>query len=135
MEPEPRPEESPLVLLVDDDEDTRFLYAQYLTGVAGYRVAEASDGRRAIEAASTLRPDVVIMDLSLPNVTGWDAMRALRSGDATRAIPIVALTGHAQVQARFNDQRAPDAPAFDAILVKPCLPKLLVERVEALLRR
>ncbi|HEY2511822.1 MAG TPA: response regulator [Polyangiaceae bacterium] len=133
MEEESRTEASPLVLLVDDDEDSRFLYAQYLTGVAGYRVAEASDGRRAIEAASTLRPDVVIMDLSLPNVTGWEAMRALRSGAATRTIPIVALTGHTQVHPQ--DQGASGALEFDAILVKPCLPKVLVERVEALLRR
>jgi two-component system cell cycle response regulator DivK len=117
---------SKLVLLVDDDTDSRFLYAQYLTSVAGYRVVEAADGRQAIDLASELRPDVIVMDLSLPVIDGWDAMRALRSDDRTRLIPIVLLTGHAQIRAAHGTD-------FQAVLVKPCLPDTLVRQVEALL--
>jgi two-component system cell cycle response regulator DivK len=120
---------APLILLVDDDADSRFLYAQYLTSVPGYRVAEAADGGQAIELAVRLHPDVVVMDLTLPRVTGWDAVGALRASPETRHIPIILLTGNAQSRARAA------AEGVAAVLIKPCLPETLERQVEALLGR
>ena len=89
---------APLVLLVDDDEDSRGLYAEYLTSTVGYRVAEAADGRQAVEAAGELGPDVIVMDLTLPVLDGREAMLALRADPKTSAIPIVALDGARRAQ-------------------------------------
>ncbi len=119
----------PLVLLVDDDEDSRVLYAEYLTSVSGYRVAEAADGRRAIEMAAALAPAVIVMDMSLPVVDGREAMRSLRRDAKTSDIPIVALTGYADV-ASTNDA----ATEFQSVLVKPCLPDVLAKAIASLLR-
>ena len=120
------PPMNPLVLLVDDDEDSRFLYGHVLTTSYGYRIAEASNGRQGVDMASELKPDVIVMDLTLPLVDGWQAMRELRRDHRTCAIPIVALTGHAQVQSN-------KATEFQAVLLKPCLPDALASQLEALL--
>ena len=119
----------PLILLVDDDEDSRFLYVHYLTANSRYRVAEASDGAQGVALAAELRPDLIVMDLSLPLVDGWEAMRRLRSNHGTRDIPIVALTGHAQVKTENEP-----GTQFQAVLVKPCLPEALAQQVAELLR-
>jgi CheY-like chemotaxis protein len=83
----------PLVLIVDDFEDNREMYAEYLS-YSGYRVEQASDGEQAVELAQRIRPDVVVMDLSLPVMDGWEATRRLKSDPRTRNIPVIALTGH-----------------------------------------
>ena len=114
----------PLVLLVDDDEDSRFLYSHYLTSEAGYRVAEAADGQAGIDLASSLQPDVIIMDLTLPVMDGWEALRLLKGNERTRSIPVVALTGHSLREKK----------EFHAVLLKPCLPEALAAQVERLLR-
>ena len=85
---------APLVLIVDDFEDNREMYAQYLR-FHGYDVAEADNGQEALRQASGLRPDVIVMDLSLPGMDGWEATRRLKQDAATRDIPVIALTGHA----------------------------------------
>jgi two-component system cell cycle response regulator DivK len=118
----------PLVLLVDDDEDSRYLYSQSLQSAGGYRLAEAGDGQRAIEHASEQLPDVIVMDLSLPVLDGSGAMRAIRADAKTRAIPIIALTGYGDVRA----SKEPNA-GFQAVLVKPCLPEALVRTIESVL--
>ncbi|HWL89449.1 MAG TPA: response regulator, partial [Polyangiaceae bacterium] len=69
---------------------------------------------------------LIVMDLSLPILDGWEAIRRLRQDDRTRHVPIVALTGHA-------DLDGDDNPGFDALLVKPCSPDVLTERVRTLL--
>ncbi|WP_394826007.1 response regulator [Pendulispora albinea] len=116
---------SPLVLLVDDYEDSRYIYVHALTA-AGYRVEEAEDGQQGLDKAFHEIPDLVVMDLSLPVLDGWEAIRRLRQDERTRRIPIVALTGHADVDGDDN-------PGFDALLVKPCSPDTLTEQVRTLL--
>jgi two-component system cell cycle response regulator DivK len=116
----------PLVLLVDDDADSRALYGEYLTAVAGFRVAEAADGRQGVDMAGALLPAVIVMDLSLPVLDGRGAMRALRDDPRTSAIPIVALTGFAEV-------RSSKEPGFKAVLVKPCLAGALADAITSVL--
>jgi CheY-like chemotaxis protein len=120
---------APLVLVVDDFEDNRAMYAVYLT-YSGYEVAEASDGKEAVEVARKTLPDLIVMDLSLPIMDGWEATRLLKADDLTKAIPIIALTGHA-LPGHSRDARE---AGCDAFLAKPCLPEMLVEKVQQLLR-
>ncbi len=118
-----------LVLVVDDFEDNRSMYAVYLT-YSGYDVVEAADGREAVEVASRRMPDVIVMDLSLPIMDGWEATRRLKSNERTRHIPIIALTGHAVAGQSRNAREA----GCDAFLAKPCLPEMLVEKVQELIQ-
>lgn len=119
-----------LVLVVDDFEDNRDMYAVYLTH-SGYDVLEAADGQEAVEVARQRVPDVIVMDLTLPIMDGWEATRRLKADERTRHIPIIMLTGHA-VAGQARDAR--DA-GCDAFLAKPCLPDLLVGKVQELLQR
>ena len=116
------------VLVVDDFEDNRAMYAEFLR-YSGFDVTEASNGAEAIEKATALRPDVVIMDLSLPIVDGWEATRRLKAEPRTRDIPIVALTGHAL---EGHSQGAREA-GCNRFLAKPCLPETLLETLRELL--
>src|SRR4026207_858113 len=84
----------PLVLVVEDYQDAREMYAAYLS-FSGYRVAEATNGIEAIEKTIELLPDIILMDLALPRMDGWEATRRLKLDERTKHIPIVALTGHA----------------------------------------
>jgi two-component system, cell cycle response regulator DivK len=118
----------PLILVVDDFADVREMYAAYLR-FAGFRVDEAVDGLEALQKAAALLPDLVLMDLSLPGLDGWEATRRIKADAATRHIPVVALTGH--TLAPFV-QRAKDA-GVDGFLAKPCLPEALVSEVKRLL--
>ena len=92
--PVPVPE-PPLVLVVDDFEDNRAMYVEYLE-FHGFRVAEAVNGEEAIAQTRSLQPAVIVMDLSLPVVDGWEATRQLKADPATKHIIIIALTGHAE---------------------------------------
>jgi two-component system, cell cycle response regulator DivK len=114
----------PLVLIVDDVEHGREIYAEYLE-FRGFRVATAADGEEALARALELRPDLILMDLSLPKVDGWEATRRLRRDDRTRSIPVIALTAHALASAR---DQAMDA-GCDAVVTKPCLPRDLEQEV------
>lgn len=82
----------PLILVVEDFEDNRFMICRLLE-MSGYRVAEASDGEEAIEMARRVRPDLILMDLSLPSVDGLSATREIRR-QTTRHIPIIAVSAH-----------------------------------------
>jgi two-component system cell cycle response regulator DivK len=121
---------APLVLLVDDDEASRGLYAEYLTSVSGYRVAEAADGKQGVELATEIEPEVIVMDMTLPVLDGRGAMLALRGDPRTHAIPIVALTG--RVELKSSNEPATE---FQVVLVKPCLPDALANAIESLLKR
>ena len=90
-------DQGPLILVVDDYEDAREMYAEYLR-FCGFRVAEARNGNEALEQAFTLMPDLILMDLSLPGMDGWEATRQLKADERTRNIPVVALTGDRQAQ-------------------------------------
>jgi CheY-like chemotaxis protein len=118
----------PLILLVDDFEDNRAMYAQFLT-FSGFRVAEAANGSEALAKATQLLPDLVVMDLSLPVMDGWEATRRLKSDDRTRGIPVLALTGHAL---GGHSEGARDA-GCDGFVTKPCLPEDLVTEIRRML--
>jgi CheY-like chemotaxis protein len=120
--------DQPLVLVVEDYQDAREMYAAYLQ-FSGFDVAEATDGLEAIEKANQLMPDIVLMDLALPRMDGWEATRRLKNDDRTRHIPIVALTGHALAGYAEGARQA----GCDAFVTKPCLPDALVAEIKRLL--
>jgi CheY-like chemotaxis protein len=120
----------PLVLVVDDYDDAREMYAESLL-VSGFRVAQAADGAQAVELALSLSPDVILMDLSLPGVDGWEATRQLKADARTRHIPVVALTGHALTSAL---DAARDA-GCDRFVVKPALPDVVIAEVRRAMSR
>jgi two-component system, cell cycle response regulator DivK len=87
------------ILLVEDNEMNRDMLSRRLER-AGYRVILAVDGPRGIAAARTEAPDLVLMDMSLPEIDGWEATRHLKQDPATSGIPVIALTAHAMVSDR-----------------------------------
>jgi two-component system cell cycle response regulator DivK len=119
---------SPMVLVVDDYQDAREMCAEFLA-FSGFRVAEATNGFEAVEKAFELHPDVILMDLSLPGMDGWEATRRLKADDRTRDIPVVALTGHALAG---HSEGAKEA-GCDSFLTKPCLPDAMVAEVRRML--
>jgi two-component system cell cycle response regulator DivK len=118
----------PLVLLEDDYSDAREMYAEYLT-ISGFDVAEAHDGLEAVAKAAELLPDVILMDMALPGLDGWEATRRLKRNPRTREIPVVALTGHAFA----GYARTAEEAGCVAFVVKPCLPDALVTEVRRIL--
>jgi two-component system, cell cycle response regulator DivK len=119
---------APLVLVVEDYPDAREMYSEYLR-FSGFRVAEARNGEEALEKAFTLLPDVVLMDLALPLMDGWEATRRLKGDPRTAQILVVALTGHALAGHAEGARRA----GCDAFVTKPCLPDELVDEIRRLL--
>jgi len=120
--------QAPLVLVVEDYQDAREMYGAYLS-FSGYRVAEATNGVEAIDKAIELMPDIILMDLALPRMDGWEATRRLKLDDRTRHIPIVALTGHALAGHAEGARLA----GCDAFVTKPCLPDALVAEIQRML--
>lgn len=88
----------PLILVVDDNDDHRTIYAMCLEA-AGFRVVEAADGTSAIGKARTMCPNLILLDLYMPGLDGWQACRWLKTSVETSRIPIIVLTGHAVEQA------------------------------------
>ena len=119
---------SPLVLVVEDYQDAREMYAAYLQ-FSGYRVAEAANGLEALVKTRELMPDIILMDLALPRMDGWEATRRLKMDERTKHIPIVALTGHALPDHAERALRA----GCDAFVTKPCLPDALVAEIQKML--
>ncbi|MCO5165688.1 MAG: response regulator [Planctomycetes bacterium] len=113
------------MLVVDDFKDGRDLVVETLEH-AGFRTAEAADGPEALSKCRDLRPDLVLMDLSLPGIDGWEVTRRLRADPGTRGLKVLALTAHAQVDAL---ERARGA-GVDGVITKPCLPNQVVARVQ-----
>jgi two-component system cell cycle response regulator DivK len=122
-----RLDRSPLVLVVEDYADAREMYAAYIR-LAGFSVAEAGDGVEAIRLAAELEPDVVVLDLSLPRLDGWGVIRRLRSDPRTRAILIVALSGHSRA-------RVVEDAGWDAFVLKPCMQEELIGEIRRVLER
>ncbi len=113
----------PLVLIVDDYQDCRDMYGTYLS-LVGFRVLKAHDGPEALRLAADALPDVILMDLGLPGIDGYEVTRRLKDAGETRLIPVIALT--AQTPPR------PDllaALGFEAAITKPCLPDALATEV------
>jgi two-component system, cell cycle response regulator DivK len=109
---------SKLVLLVEDNQDNREIYTTLLRHV-GYEVLEAVDGEHALHLVEQRTPDIVLLDISLPKIDGWQVARRLKTDEATRHVPIAALTAHAY-QA---DRDMARAIGFDAYLAKPVEPR------------
>ena len=117
------------ILIVDDVEDNRDMYAVYLEH-AGFHVEVAPDGEAGLQMAQNEPFDVVVMDLSMPRMDGWEATRRLKADERTRHIPILILTGHALKGA----EREALAAGGDRYCMKPCLPEQLEEEIRQLLR-
>ncbi len=113
----------PRVLLVEDHVDTRLMYAEYLR--PDYETSEAGDGFAALESIQDVRPDVIVTDLALPRMDGFELIARLRADERLRSIPVIALSGYsgAEVAARVK------AAAPSALIQKPCLPETLVEEL------
>jgi CheY-like chemotaxis protein len=110
-------ESSALILVIEDVDDSRNVYAE-LFGLMGFRVATARDGEAGIATARDQKPDVILLDLGLPDVDGCEVARRLRADPETRAISIVALTGQVSGESRSRAFCA----GVDAFLAKPCRP-------------
>jgi two-component system cell cycle response regulator DivK len=109
------------ILVVDDDEDGREMLVHFLF-FRGFQVAAARDGMEAVDVARRIQPRIVLMDLSLPIVNGWDATRQLRTDPLTKDIIILAVTAHAFPP----EQQSARAAGCDAIIAKPLDLDLLV---------
>lgn len=119
--------EKPVVLVVDDDFDARSIFSFYLRAV-GCNVFVASDGRSALDKADELAPDVIVMDLAMPRLDGWEAIRRLRQSSWTREIPIIAVSA-----VPLSRETAFEA-GCDAYLTKPCQPDVLWTQIRSLLQ-
>jgi CheY-like chemotaxis protein len=115
----------PLVLIADDNRDTREMYAVFLD-MYGCGVETAVDGREAVAKTLTLRPAVIVLDLQMPGVDGWQAMREIRAEAKTATTPIIVLTGH-----DLKDYLKAAALTLGAwsYLMKPCLPERLAREI------
>jgi two-component system, cell cycle response regulator DivK len=116
------------ILLVEDNEMNRDMLSRRLAR-KGYQVALAIDGRQGVEMAKTLDYDLVLMDMSLPEVDGWDATRQLKSDPETEALPIIALTAHAM----SGDREKALEAGCDDYDTKPIEMERLLGKMEALL--
>jgi CheY-like chemotaxis protein len=120
----------PRILLVEDNEMNRDMLSRRLAR-KGYEVVLAVDGQQGVDMARSQAPDLVLMDMSLPVLDGWEATRLLKSDDATRHIPVIALTAHAM---QGDEDRAREAGCDDYDTKPVELPRLL-GKIEALLAR
>ncbi len=117
----------PLVLIVEDNHDLRELYSMYFTS-QGFCVEAASDGQSALASARQRRPDLIVTDLSMPHLGGWEMTRRLKHEPRTAHIPVIACTGHLLASAESALEAGCDAYVF-----KPCLPEDLVREARRLL--
>jgi CheY-like chemotaxis protein len=113
---------------VEDNEDNLLMYSTSLRH-AGYNVIEATNGEEGIAKARSARPHLILMDISIPIIDGWEATQILKQDARTRHIPIVALTAHALA----SDRAKADQLGFDGYLSKPCEPRAVVREVKRLL--
>jgi len=112
------------VLIVDDYKDNREMYDYFLSG-SGFQVTQASDGHEALQKATELQPDLIVMDLSLPGMDGWETTRQLKAGEKTSQIPVVVLTAY--------DCFGATPEQFQGFLTKPCLPERMISEITRVL--
>ena len=128
---EDTPRDRPLtILVVDDVSDTRGMYGSYFAHVGASTIA-ARDGTEALEVIRRHRPDAVLMDLSMPRMTGWELLKELRAAPETADLPVVAISGYVApgVQDAILNAGA------DLFLAKPCLPHVAFNFILQLIRR
>jgi CheY-like chemotaxis protein len=116
------------ILLVEDNEMNRDMLSRRLER-KGFEVVIAVDGRAGVDMASSTNPDLILMDLSLPVIDGWEATRMIKADPATQAIPVIALTAHAMKE---DENKARDA-GCDDYDTKPVNLKRLLEKMGSLL--
>jgi two-component system, cell cycle response regulator DivK len=116
------------ILLVEDNADNRSIYRIILEH-AGYQVVEALDGEAGVEMARQMMPDLILMDISIPKLDGWEATRILKADEVTRKIPIIALTAHALPKDRERSMEV----GCDGYLSKPIAPREVVVQIERFL--
>jgi CheY-like chemotaxis protein len=120
----------PRVLLIEDNEANRDMLSRRLAR-RGYQISIATDGRQGIAAAQAEQPDLILMDMNLPEIDGWEATRFLKSQPTTRHIPVIALTAHAMISDR---QRALEV-GCDDYDTKPVELSRLLSKIAALIER
>lgn len=116
------------ILIVDDYQDALEVWEMYL-GNAGYTVLTASDGMAAVQQAMTALPDLIVLDLELPGLSGYQVAQAIRAQPSTSTIPLIAATGYSQPR-KLDEARE---VGFDAVIVKPCDPEALLSEIRRLL--
>ena len=119
---------APVVLVADDVEDNREMYREFLA-FHGLRVVTATNGREALDEAFAHIPDAIVLDLSMPDIDGWEACRRLKADERTKGIPILAVSGHALKGA----EGAAKAAGCDVYLIKPCLPERVLAEINKML--
>jgi CheY-like chemotaxis protein len=129
MMPSPAPADGALVLLVEDDRAGREMYALGLEQ-EGFRVAQAHNGLQALDKALELTPSVIVTDLAIPGIDGFQLCKRLKNNPRTCHIPIIGITGYASFAA--EPDRATRA-GCDAVYLKPCQPETLVTEINRLL--
>jgi CheY-like chemotaxis protein len=112
------------ILIVEDNEDNLLIYSTILTHV-GYRVLEARDGEAGIATAVAEHPDLILMDVSIPLIDGWEATRRLKADPTTAHIPVIALTAHALA----SDRARAAAVGCAAYVPKPAEPHVVLAAV------
>lgn len=113
--------ERKLILLVDDSEDDRQLYSHFLAQ-KGFRVITVADGREGLKKAVELLPNLILMDLWLPVIGGWQATAQLKKDERTRHIPVVVVTGHSPLR--------PEVVGCEGMLTKPVSPEVLLTEIQ-----
>jgi two-component system, cell cycle response regulator DivK len=116
------------LLLIEDDFDAREAYGLALRHF-GYRVVEAADGSEGLRLAREVQPDLILMDLGLPKVDGWEVTARLKNDPETAHIPVMAVTVHVHDLERRRAERA----GCDHFVRKPCVPSQLRDEIERLL--
>jgi two-component system cell cycle response regulator DivK len=118
---------SPRTILVADDEpDNRAIMAAALTA-SGYKVCQAADGEEAVAAALRELPDLILLDMAMPRVSGWEAVRRIKAMPQTRHIPVFAFTAYALA----GDELKAKEAGCDGYVSKPCVPKDVIEKIRA----
>ena len=120
----------PVVLIADDAEDTREMYAEFLCYL-GFEVVTANDGKDALNKVRSRPPDVLVLDLTMPGLDGWTVATAVKADAETKAVRIIAVTGHALVGSEAEARKA----GVDAFLTKPCLPDELAAEIGRQVRK
>ena len=116
------------ILVVEDHEDNRRILRDLLTS-SGYEMIEAVNGAEGLAMAKTHKPDLILMDISIPIIDGWEATQVLKHDPETRQIPIIALTAHALA----SDREKAMEVGCDGYLAKPCEPRAVVAEVQRFL--
>jgi CheY-like chemotaxis protein len=118
------------LMVVEDNEPSREALSRRLMR-RGYAIVAAADGQQAVDMARAVRPDLILMDLGLPGIDGWEATAQLKADDTTRHIPIIVLSAHAMT----SDRTLALAAGGDDFDTKPVRFERLLDKIEALLNR